>query len=79
MKGVLFVLLLLTVVHCALKFDDGILVLTDKNFQEALKTYPKMFVDFYSSVGILHLFSSVERQKVYGVRKNAQKNRRRFP
>lgn len=71
MKGVLSVLLLLTVVHSALKSDDGILVLTDKNFQEALKTYPKMFIDFYSSVYFSLCFSCVERCKVYRIRKNA--------
>ena len=73
MKGVLFVLLLLTVVHSALKSEDGILILTDKNFHEALKTYPKMFVDFYSSVSILRPFLFVERLQVDGVRKSPQK------
>ena len=68
-------LLLLTVVHSALKSEDGILILTDKNFHEALKKYPKMFVDFYSSVSVLRPFLFVERLQVDGVRKSPQKHR----
>ena len=49
MKNALFILLLIAIAYSEVKIDNGVLVLTDSNFQEAIKENPSLFIDFYSS------------------------------
>lgn len=59
MKNALFILLLIAVAYSEVKIDNGVLVLTDSNFQEAIKENPSIFIDFYSSVCYILVFVNV--------------------
>ena len=40
---------LLSLTACAdIELDEGVMVLTDDNFDEAIKTHPNMLVEFYA-------------------------------
>ena len=48
MKFILFLLAIIAIASADDKADSPILTLTSKNFDEALKTYPSLFVKFYA-------------------------------
>mgnify|MGYP003262857478 CR=1 FL=1 len=56
MKNVLFILLVIAVAYSQVKVDNGVLILTDSNFKEAIKENPSLFIDFYSSVCCVIVF-----------------------
>ena len=50
MKYLLFIAIILSFAYCEYPVEDGILVLTESNFEEAVLSHSYMLIEFYAPV-----------------------------
>ena len=53
MRSLIISLFIIAFAFCV-KEENGIMVLTDVNFQETIKEHESMFIEFYSSVSCFY-------------------------